>query len=72
MKENFFVRTWKKLCKLCTDTVGELKKVVWTSKNELWKNTKLVVATVVGIALAIAVVDLAASWIVNALAGLVG
>ena len=72
MKENFFVRTWKKLCKLCSDTVGELKKVVWTSKNELWKNTKLVVATVVGIALAIAIVDLGASWIVNALAGLVG
>ena len=72
MKENFFVRTWKKLCKLCSDTVGELKKVDWTSKNELWKNTKLVVATVVGIALAIAIVDLGASWIVNALAGLVG
>ena len=72
MKENFFVRTWKKLCKLCSDTVGELKKVVWTSKNELWKNTKLVVATVVGIALAIEIVDLGASWIVNALAGLVG
>ena len=72
MKENFFVRTWKKLCKLCSDTVGELKKVVWTPKAELSKNTKLVIVTVVAVAVVIALVDLGASALINAVAGLVG
>ena len=72
MKENFFVRMWKKLRKFITDTKGELKKVVWTSKSDLIKNTKLVVATVVAVAVAIAVIDLGASSLINAVAGLIG
>ena len=48
-KDNFFKRMWKKLVKLCKDTAGEMKKVVWTSKSELWKNTKLVLFAVVAI-----------------------
>ncbi len=71
-KENFFKRTWKKFVKLCKDTVGEMKKVVWTPKAELFKNTKLVVATVVAIALAIAVIDTAFSYLINTVAGLIG
>ena len=71
-KPNFFVRVWKKLCKFCKDTVGELKKVVWTPKNELRKNTKLVLITVVAISVAIAVVDLACSWVINSFAGMIG
>ena len=72
MKENFFVRVWKRLRKFCKDTVGELKKVVWTSKTELSKNTKLVIATVVAVSVAIALVDFCSSWLINSLAGLVG
>ena len=49
-KENIFVRLWKKLCKLCSDTVGELKKVVWTPKSELIKSTQLVVVAVIAVA----------------------
>ena len=71
-KPNFFVRVWKKLCKLCTDVVGEMKKVVWTPKDELNKSTKIVLATVVAIGLAIAVVDTCFSWVINAVAGLIG
>ena len=71
-KPNFFVRTWNKFVKLCKDTVGELKKVVWTPKDEVFKSFKLVIATVVGISLIIAVVDLASSWIINSIAGLIG
>ena len=71
-KPNFFVRVWKKLCKLCKDVVGEMKKVVWTPKNELKKSTKLVLATVVAVGLAIAVVDFCFSWIINSIAGLIG
>lgn len=72
MKQNFFVRIWKKICKFTTDTVGELKKVVWTPKNELFKSTKLVIITVLAVCIGIAAVDLGASWILNTLAGLIG
>jgi len=71
-KENIFVRLWKKLCKLCSDTVGELKKVVWTPKNELIKSTQLVVVSVVAVSVAIALVDLGVSFVINSLAQLVG
>ena len=69
---NFFVRIWKKLCKLFKDVAGEMKKVVWTSKDELRKSTKLVLATIVAVGLAIAVVDTLFSWIINSIAGLIG
>ena len=71
-KPNIFVRGWKKLCKLCKDVVGEMKKVVWTPKDELTKNTKLVLVTVLAIAASIAVVDTLFSWIINTIAGLIG
>ena len=71
-KENIFKRMWKKLVKLCKDTTGEMKNVVWTSKSELWKNTKLVLFAVVAISLAIAVVDTTFTYLFTTVAGLVG
>ena len=71
-KENFFKRVWKKIVKLYKDTVGEMKKVVWTSKSELWKNTKLVLFSVVGISLAILVIDTAFTYLFTTVAGLIG
>ena len=71
-KPNFFVRFGKKFAKLCKDVVGEMKKVVWTPKNELKKSTKLVLLTVVAVGVSIAVVDTLFSWIINSLAGLIG
>ena len=70
--DNFFVRSWKKLVKFIKDTRGELKKVVWTPKAEVFKSFKLVIATVVAVGLCIAVVDTASSWIINSIAGLIG
>ena len=71
-KPNFFVRAWKKICKFCRDVAGEMKKVVWTPKDELKKSTKLVLVTVVAVGLAIALVDFSFSWIINSIAGLIG
>ena len=71
-KENFFVRIWKKLVKLCKDTVGELKKVVWTPKSEVLKSFKLVIVTVLGVSLVIAIIDFGSSWIINSIASLIG
>ena len=71
-RPNFFVRLWKKIVKLTKDTAGELKKVAWTPKAEVMKSFKLVIATVVVVGLAIAVVDVTSSWIINSIAGLIG
>ena len=71
-KPNFFVRVWRKLSKLCKDVAGEMKKVVWTSKEDLKKSTKLVLVTVVAVGLAIAVVDTVCSLLINSLAGIIG
>ena len=71
-KPNILVRGWKKLVKFCKDTAGELKKVVWTSKSELWKSFQLVIATVVSVSVAIAVIDFVSSLVINAIAGLIG
>ena len=71
-KPFFLVRIWHKLCKLTKDVVGEMKKVVWTPKNELKKSIKLVLATVVAIGVAIAIVDTGFSMIINSIAGLIG
>lgn len=71
-KPNIFVRAWKKVCKFFKDVRGEMKKVVWTSKEDLRKHTKLVLATIVAVGLAIAVVDTLFSWLINSLAGLIG
>ena len=71
-KENFLVRTWKKLVKFCKDTKGELKKVAWTPKEEVRKNFVLVIATVVSVSLVILAIDFGSSWIINGIADLFG
>ena len=71
-KPNIFVRIWKWLAKVAKDTAGELKKVTWTPKAEVFKSFKLVIFTVVAVGVAIAVGDLASSFIINSLAGLIG
>ena len=71
-KPNFFVRASKKIVKFSKDTVGELKKVVWTSRSEVWKSLQLVIATVVSVSVAIAVIDYVSSLVINAIAGLIG
>ena len=71
-KPNIFVRGWKRIVKFLKDTCGELKKVVWTPKAEVSRNFKLVIATVVIVSATIAVIDLASSWVINSIAGLIG
>ena len=67
---DFFKKVWKKIKKFTTDTVNEMKKVVWTPKAELKKSTLLVVVTVTVVAAAIAVIDSAFSWAINGIAGI--
>lgn len=69
---NFFSRAWAKTKKFFKDTFSEMKKVVWLSKKDTIKNTELVIATVIAVGILIAIIDLACSKGINALAGLIG
>jgi preprotein translocase subunit SecE len=71
-KPNAFKTLANKLVKFLKDTKGELKKVVWTSKTEVWKSFQLVIATVVAVSVAIAVIDYVSSLVINTIAGLIG
>ena len=71
-KPNAFKTLANKLVKFLKDTKGELKKVVWTSKTEVWKSFQLVIATVVAVSIAIAVIDYVSSLVINTIAGLIG
>ena len=71
-KPNFFVRAGRRIAKFFKDVCGEMKKVVWTSKEDLRKHTKLVLITIVAVGVAIAIVDTVFSWIINSIAGLIG
>ena len=46
-KENFFVRTGKRLSRWFREMKSELKKVVWPSKEDTKTNTVVVLVTVV-------------------------
>ena len=71
-KPNVIKTLANKLVKFLKDTKGELKKVVWTSKTEVWKSFQLVIATVVAVSVAIAVIDYVSSLVINTIAGLIG
>ena len=41
-KENWFVRTWGKVCKYFRELRSELKKVVWPTPKQVMNNTLIV------------------------------
>ena len=45
-KENWFKRTWGKVCKYFRELRSELKKVVWPTPQQVLKNTLIVGACV--------------------------
>ncbi len=71
-KPNILVRIFKRCAKFFKDVVIEMKKVSWTPKSELAKNTRLVLATIVAFGIVIALVDFGSSWVLNSIAGLIG
>ena len=71
-KPNVFVRFGKWVKKLCKDTFNEMKKVRWTSKNELIKNSILVIVAVCATALALGIVDIVFSTLIDLIGRLFG
>ena len=60
-KENWFARTWGKVCKYFRELRSELKKVVWTSPQQVGKNTLIVGGCVLVVGVFIWLFDLVAS-----------
>jgi preprotein translocase subunit SecE len=57
----------KKIIQFFKDSVAELKKVVWPSKDEVISSTKVVIVSTVIIALALGLVDFVLLWGINLL-----
>ena len=66
-KENWFKRTWGKVCKYFRELKSELKKVVWPTSEQVLKNTLTVVACVLVVGVCIWVFDLVANFGINTL-----
>ena len=66
-KENWFARTWGKVCKYFRELRSELKKVVWPTPKQVVKNTLIVLASVLVVGIFIWVFDFVATEGVNAL-----
>ena len=70
-KENWFKRTWGKVCKYFRELKSELKKVVWTSPKQVLKNTLIVLACVLVVGAFIWAFDIVSNKGINALIQLV-
>ena len=67
-KPNVFARIVSRIKKFFKDYTSELKKVVWLSKSDVRKNSTIVIVSVVVCAIAIGIVDLAFSSVLEGLA----
>ena len=66
-KENWFKRTWGKVCKYFRELKSELKKVVWPTPQQVLKNTLTVAACVLVVGVFIWVFDLVANYSITTL-----
>ena len=60
--ENWFKRTWGKICKYFRELRSELKKVVWSSPKQVAKNTLIVLACVLVVGVFVWVFDFVANY----------
>ena len=68
-KQNWFVRTWGRICKYFRELRSELKKVVWPTPKQVLKNALIVLACVIVVGVFIWVFDFVASFGINSLIG---
>ena len=70
-KENFFVRTGKRLSRWFREMKSELKKVVWPSGKQLVNNTVVVLVAVLIVGIFICIFDAVGGVVVNGIISLV-
>lgn len=56
-KENGFVRFFKRVAKFFRDCKGEIKKIVWPTPKNVFKNVGVVLVTIIILALFIFLLD---------------
>ena len=66
-KENWFKRTWGKVCRYFRELRSELKKVVWSTPKQVLKNALIVAVCVLVIGVFVWGFDFVASTLINAL-----
>ena len=69
-KENWFARTWGKICKYFRELKSELKKVVWSTPQQVLKNALIVVGCVLVVGVFIWLFDAVARTLITGLIGL--
>ena len=69
-KENWFKRTWKRICKFFRELKSELKKVVWPTWSQVLKNALTVVVCVLIVGVFIWIFDMGAKYGIQALLSL--
>ena len=68
-KENWFKRTWGKVCQYFRELKSELKKVVWPTPKQVAKNTLIVICCVLAVGVFIWLFDAVANFGISALLG---
>ncbi len=56
-KENFLVRTGERISRFFRDTKGEIRKIVWPTPQSVFKNTGVVLVTIIVIGLFVFGID---------------
>ena len=69
-KVNWFARTWGKICKYVRELKSELKKVVWSTPQQVLKNALIVVACVLVVGVFIWLFDFVAQTLITSLINL--
>ena len=65
-KENWFKKTWKRICKFFRELKSELKKVVWPTWGQVLKNALTVVVCVLIVGVFIWIFDMGAKYGIQA------
>ena len=66
-KKNWFARTWGNICRYFRELRSELKKVVWSTPQQLVKNTLIVLACVLVVGVFIWLFDFVARFGIDTL-----
>ena len=65
MKEEANVSAWQKFVNFWREVVEELKKVDWTSKEQLWSATKIVIVSSLLMSAYLFALDALFSWLLK-------
>ena len=61
-KQNWFARTWGAVCRYFRELKSELKKVVWSTPQQVLKNTLIVIAAVLVVGVFVWLFDFVANF----------